>query len=170
MSLIRNDMFCTLHLRGGDVKVDFCDLITINPHHICWTVITKGSKKYATAKILRDGAVKNIYMHRLIMSHPIDVVDHIDRDGLNNRRNNLRVVTALENWTNSTAHARGKSKYKGVCWMARAKRWRASLQVRRDWKHLGTFSTEEDAARAYDAAVDRFCSEVAYRNRNEFPL
>lgn len=162
--------YCTLHFYGGDVQVDLCDLQVLDPFNTKWTIIKKGKTKYATAKIIVDGEVKNVYMHRLILGSPDGVVDHVDRNGLHNRRMNLRVVSAHANWVNSAAHLRGKSKYKGVSAVKKTGRWRAALQANRKWEQIGTFDTEEEAARAYDARAAVAFGPTAYLNREHFPL
>lgn len=162
--------YCTLHLHGGDVQVDFCDLALLDPFNTKWTVISKGKTKYATAKLVRDGEIKNIYMHRLILGSPDGVVDHIDRNGLNNRRINFRVVSAHANWVNSTPHARGASRFKGVSKVKKTGRWRATIQAHRNKEHIGTFGTEEDAARAYDKRALELFGPTAFLNSANFAL
>ncbi|MDE2103160.1 MAG: endonuclease [Patescibacteria group bacterium] len=157
--------FCTLHLFGGDVHIDLCDLMLVDPYNHKWTVIKKGNTKYAVTKILRDGKIKNIYMHRLILNEPNGVVDHIDRNGLNNRRANFRVVNSHENWVNSGPRERGKSRFKGVSPYGSNGKWRATIQVHRKWKHIGVFDTKEAAAKAYDHAALLLFGPTAYLNK-----
>lgn len=78
------------------------------------------------------------------------VIDHIDGDGLNNRRSNLRFATVAQNAHNSRPRA-GSSKYKGVWWHKFHQRWRASITHNYKKITIGHFTSEEDAARAYDA-------------------
>lgn len=91
-------------------------------------------------------AGKKLYMHRVITGCPAGlVVDHADGDGLNNRRENLRVTTAAFNAANCRAF--GRIGFRGVVQVG--KRFRARI----DDRHLGYFNTAEGAARAYDAAA-----------------
>lgn len=93
-----------------------------------------------------------LYIHRLIMQPEQGfVVDHIDRNGLNNCRANLRVVRqSVNNW-NKGAKSNAASQYKGV-WPKRGK-WCAGITHNGHPYFLGTFGTELDAAIAFDAAA-----------------
>jgi hypothetical protein len=164
------EKYCALRIGKYEVLVDFCDLAVIDPFNICWTIITKGNTRYATAKIMHEGSIKNVYMHRLILGHPPGHTDHVDRNGLNNRRINLRVGTAHQNWVNSGPRKRGKSKYKGVSWVSALGKWRATIQKDRQWQQIGIFVNEKDAARAYDNAAFNLFGPTAYLNKSEFPL
>ena len=105
-----------------------------------------------------------IFMHREIMKAPKDkVVDHINRNGLDNRRENLRLVTVAQNNMNKSS-ANGTSKFKGVYFQRDIKRWRATITVNRYKKHLGVHENEIEAARAYDAAAKKYFGEFAYLN------
>lgn len=107
------------------------------------------------------------YMHRIIMNAPSGMdVDHMDGDGLNNQRQNMRVCTRSQNIQNSRKSKRGKSEYKGVACVVRNY---FTAQINHDGKlhFLGYFSTQEDAARAYDLAALELFGENAKINFQE---
>ena len=104
---------------------------------------------YAYTKI--DG--KSIYMHRLIMNAPDDaIVDHIDGDGLNNKKNNLRLVTKSQNGMNAKKKTKTTSKFKGVSFHKRTGKWRAYGRSALTGKvyDLGYYSLEIRAAQVYN--------------------
>lgn len=94
---------------------------------------------------------KTVRMHRLILgAQPGQIVDHINGDTLDNRRANLRFVTASQNGMNQkTRKGRKTSVFKGVSGHQRVKRWEAKICVKGKTKHLGYFSTEAPAHAAY---------------------
>ncbi len=108
---------------------------------------------------------KKIYMHRYLTNPPDGlVVDHIDGNGLNNCRSNLRICSAGQNMFNKRA-GKGTSKYKGVCWDQRGRRkWQSAITCRGEYKFLGRFDNEIDAAKVYDKAAKRSFGEFAYLN------
>jgi hypothetical protein len=90
-------------------------------------------------------------MHRVIMACPEDkVVDHIDGDGLNNRRSNMRIVSRAENTCNRRITLKSTSGFKGVS--ADKGSWRAQISVGGKQRRLGHFATPEEAHAAYCAA------------------
>lgn len=102
----------------------------------------------------------NVPMHRVIASTPADLdTDHINGDGLDNRRGNLRTVTTALNARNRRRAANNTSGVKGVCWDARKGKWRA--RIRADGRcHLNRyFDTIEGASEAYAAASAAFHQE-----------
>jgi hypothetical protein len=108
---------------------------------------------------------RQISMHRVIMNVPDDMqVDHIDHDGLNNQRRNLRNCTSTENKQNSQKHINNTSGYIGVFWEKRRKKWCAKIQANNKSVFLGRFLLPEDAALAYDAAAGKYCGEFACTN------
>lgn len=87
----------------------------------------------------------NVYLHRLIVEAPEGLeVDHIDGNGLNNLRSNLRVVSHRQNMEN--IHVSKTSKYPGVYWNPAANKWQAYANRGGKSIYLGVFSREIDAA------------------------
>ncbi len=106
-----------------------------------------------------------VRMHRLILDAPADVdTDHRNHDGLDNRRENLRLCTRSENMANQRKRSDGTSKHKGVCWHKDCHKWQAQIGVNRHVINLGYFDSEAEAARAYDAAAHKHFGEFACLN------
>lgn len=105
----------------------------------------------------RNGRKTYVRMHRLILgAGPGDMVDHVNRNGLDNRRANLRLCSASQNSTNRD-YPRNEFGFRGVSRYAGRFRARVSPGPCRPARTLGYFATPEEAARAYDAAaVARF--------------
>lgn len=117
--------------------IDAADAVWAGQWNWCW------SHGYA----IRGGSIR---LHRSLlglMTGDGIRVDHIDRDRLNNRRSNLRIVTHAGNMQNLGSQKGATSAYRGVSWNARDRRWAAQLVV--DGKHywLGYFTDEREAAR-----------------------
>ena len=92
-------------------------------------------------------------MHSVIMNAPKGIqVDHIDGNGLNNQKSNLRLVTNRQNCMNR--HQITTSKYPGVTWNKRSRKWVAQAQIDGKHIHIGTFSTEKEAYEAYCKRVN----------------
>ena len=90
-------------------------------------------------------------------------VDHIDGNGLNNRKSNLRVCSHLHNSMNKTRNS-GVSKYKGVCWHKCSGKWSAYIMENGNRHHLGLFTNMRDAARVYDFWAAYFHKDFACFN------
>lgn len=108
----------------------------------------------------KNGKNELVLMHRLLMQ-PDNMVDHIDRNGLNNQKSNLRLCNMSQNAANRTLSPLNKSGYKGVFKLDEKlypkNPWKAKIGVNSKRKSLGNFSTALDAAKAYDkAAVENF--------------
>ena len=108
---------------------------------------------------------KIVSMHREIINAPEELlVDHIDRDGLNNRKSNLRLCTIAQNNRNSSPHRNAASKYKGVSWTKCCRKWRARIRPNRRTIYLGLFDDEIEAARTYDRKAEQLFGQFAYLN------
>ena len=116
-----------------------------------WCALKRGRTFYAG----RSGTRKNgkryvIHMHREILRlQPGDgEVDHINHNGLDNRRSNLRVVSHKINSRNRRKHKCNTSGYNGVVWEKKSKKWRARIDMDRKNIHLGLFNNIDDAVKA----------------------
>ncbi len=111
---------------------------------------------------------KMLLMHRLIMgvTDPKVQVDHWDTNGLNNRRLNLRIATKSQNQGNSRkTKGLHSSRFKGVCFSKNTLlHWAASITIDHKKRYLGTYATEEEAAKVYDRAAVELFGEFARLN------
>lgn len=98
------------------------------------------------------------YMHRVIADKLgfKSQVDHINRDGLDNRRSNLRDTTQKQNLENTRVWGHNTSGYKGVCWYKPYSKWRARITHYGRTIHLGYFDNIEDAVKARKAAEKKY--------------
>ena len=104
--------------------------------------------------------LKRIYMHRAILHPPTDMVsDHINGNGLDNRRSNLRAVTKAENYILRSKKLGSKSKYKGVT--TSGKKWQARIAFKGEQYYLGTYPTELGARLVYLRAAKHLHGEYA---------
>ena len=104
-------------------------------------------------------------MHQLILKAPSGFcIDHINGNGLDNRKQNLRIATQSQNLANKPFF---KGKFKGVSFSKRNKILSKPWAVKVGRKHIGYFSTEEEAAMAYDKSAIEMYGEFAWLN---FPI
>jgi hypothetical protein len=106
------------------------------------------------------GASRRVYMHREVMGvldDPDVEVDHRNRVRVDNRRENLRLVTRQQQHQNTSSHRGSTSRHRGVSWDGKRRNWRAYAMVAGKQHWLGRYPTEEEAA----AVVSRFRAENA---------
>ena len=100
------------------------------------------------------------FIHKLILNAPDKMVDHKDRNPLNNRRNNLRYATKSQNAMNSS-YVRGKSGLRGVTHNEKTRRWKASIHIKGVTHYLGYFDNVDFAIGARRQAELKYFGEFA---------
>ena len=118
--------------------------------------------------INNQGYIRNnklIFLHRFIMNYNGDnYVDHINNNPLDNRKENLRIVTPAQNAMNKKPFKNGSSKFIGVFFHKKTNKWCASITFENMKKYLGTYQNEIDAAKARDLATKKFYGEYGKLN------
>ena len=129
----------------------------------------KGDKSFYARRHIPGGRGKKerlVYIHQEITKVPKGmVVDHVNHDGMDNRRANLRAATRAQNMHNRRKRAKcGSSRYKGVSWRKGTRKWAARIGIDSKSIYLGSFEHEIEAARAYDEAAKIHHGEFACLN------
>lgn len=136
--------------KGYEAIIDTADVPLVDGVNWCATV--HHSAVYAVRTDLISGRPRRVYMHRIIIPCEGLEVDHVDWNGLNNRRNNLRAATTSQNQYNQRLAKHNTSGFKGVSWNKRREKWRAQIRAGGTRLDLGLFPTREDAHAAYAKA------------------
>lgn len=121
---------------------------------------------YAVTNAKVGGKLKTLNMSALLLNPPPGyVVDHIDRNGLNNCRSNLRIALRHQNQANhGKRNGSSTSRFKGVSWDASTSRWVAAIGHKGNMYRIGKFKDEEDAALVYNVAAQIFHGDFAVLN------
>ena len=151
--------------------VDDIDQDLANQNWIAWVHDNRPGLVYAYRSTRRPNR-KTIQMHRIILSRMLnreisskEHCDHIDGDGLNNTRSNLRLDVGNGNHYNiSKRNKNVTSKYKGVYFYNPGKCWRSAIRCDGIRHYLGQFESETDAAKAYDKKAKELHKEFARLN------
>lgn len=150
---------------GFTAWIDAADRDLVAGHH--WYALHgHNGKVYAYASVTGG----SVYMHRLIAGTPEGMeTDHVNGDGLDNRRANLRLATPSQNRANMGKPrrpdgGRHSSRFKGVAWDKSRGLWRAAITVDGRTTNLGRYVCEAEAARAYDSAAAAAWGEFAWLN------
>lgn len=103
---------------------------------------------------------KRVGLSNFIMNYyKDDIIDHINNNPLDNRKSNLRIVTVHQNSMNCSSNKNSTSKYIGVSFDKKSKKWRSHIRPNGKQIHLGTFSDEIEAAKVRDTATKKYFGE-----------
>lgn len=129
-----------------------------------WCVQPSGYTFYAmTRKPAGKYKQKTIRMHRVVMKTPDGMdTDHIDGNGLNNQKSNLRICTRSQNQFNKGKCRNNTSGYKGVSWFKPMEKWDVRITHNKKQVHIGYFDDKEDAAKAYLEASKKYHKDFVY--------
>lgn len=106
---------------------------------------------YVSLSIKTNGKWGRKDIHQLIMKTPKGMyTDHIDGNGLNNQKKNLRIVTNSQNCMNRISQKKTSSIYKGVSWHKKNNKWLSNICINKKRISIGYFDNEKDAAKAYN--------------------
>jgi len=161
--------FRKIYLGEGAYTIVDPDVYYENCQYIWF--LSEGSKTYA-ARTIKTGPEKArvSYLHKeIIKSRKGKLIDHRDNDPFNNLRTNLRQATFSQNMMNRPKiKTKTTSKYRGVCWSKRSKKWRVAIRYmqrgRAIIKHLCYTSDEIEAAHTYDMAALKYHKDFANLN------
>jgi hypothetical protein len=151
--------------QGQFALVDDEDFEELNKHK--WQANKSLHTYYAVRSFTVSKKIRiNIKMHRQILGITDSKIkcDHIDFNGLNNQRYNLREATHLENMLNRKSKINSSSNYKGVYWRKDNKIWGAKINLKGNQIHLGFFLDEIEAAKTYDKKAKELFGQFAYLN------
>lgn len=151
--------------KGFVAVVDDCDFDALSQWK--WhAMVDRSGHVYAGRNTKPSGRV---LMHRAIMAAmPDQVVDHKDRNPLNNRRANLRLCSRGQNRSNSVPSS--ACALKGVTWIKRDKRWIAQITYNKIKRTIGYFDNPIDAAKAYDKIAVQLHGQFALTNQSLYLL
>ena len=151
--------------QGKFAQIDEEDFGLVSRFKWCARRSSSGRTYYALHNVCKDGVTRTLLMHRVILGLPDSFEgDHIDGDGLNNTRVNLRVATTSQNHCNSGKRSHNTSGYKGVSWEKSRGLWAAEARMDGRRIRCGRFATAEEAARAYDRAARELQGDFARLN------
>ena len=149
----KENMICT-NSRGVSIQVSEADAakFMIQDRQGNWK-FSLNSRGYPCVSYALPGESRKCYLlHRLLMDAPPEKqIDHVNRDRLDNRRENLRLCTRSQN--NQNRAPRGESRFIGVSFDKRTGKWMAQCRFSGQRKTIGRFASEIDAAKAHDAFV-----------------
>lgn len=162
LEIVRFNMKEIVCTYGGIALVDDEDYGKVKDLH--WNDYNHGYPRTFSRK--GSGPLTSQCMHNIIFPPKKGfVIDHINGNKLDNRKQNLRYATHNGNSQNRLPHANNTSGFKGVVWHKRDKKFQASIKLNSKRIYLGYFNTAEAAARAYNEAAIKYHGEFASLNK-----
>mgnify|MGYP003504821894 FL=1 len=151
--------------RGHTAVIDAADVHLVCGRNWFSSIRLRADKTVRTVYAMgntprREGGPMRLMLHRVIAGTPDGVeVDHRDGDGLNNRRENLRMATRAQNTRNRSLQSNNTSGVKGVRFDATRNKWRAYIRVCGVLKYIGSYEALDEASEAYAEASARLHGE-----------
>lgn len=143
--------------RGYEAVIDAADVSLVEGWN--WCALVRPKSVYAM-RFSEGAEKKTILLHRVIAGTPEGMdTDHIDGNGLNNRRSNVRVATKGQNMHNQRLSSANTSGVKGVSWVKRRQKWQAQICANGKRVGLGYYDTIADAGQAYADASAKMHGE-----------
>lgn len=157
----------TIPLTQGKIAIiDDCDFDAVSRHY--WFARKTGAIYYACRFEMIAGKPKTFYMHReILQANKGEWVDHKNGEGLDNRRENIRKCSIVENCRSFRRLRQGKPQFRGVT--MKRKLFRARITVNKREISLGSFRSAEEAALAYDIAAVKYFGRFAHLNLAHTP-
>jgi len=164
--IIENNYAFVPLTRNQFAVIDLIDFKEISKHN--WQARwNPTSKTYYAVTTINN---KTVRLHRFILK-PFNLkfdIDHLDHNGLNCRRNNLRICSRTQNLGNQRLHSKKtSSRFKGVCFDKRRSKWMAYINAYNNRIYLGYYNDEKHAACAYNVKAQELFGEFAYLNKVE---
>lgn len=150
---------------GKTAIVDDADYERLSKYN--WCVYKHRNTFYAARRAMVGGRSSHLKMHREILGLSTgdgQLVDHKNRNGIDNRRENLRIVTPSLNSYNRKKAINNTSGYRGVSWNKGVCKWVSIFTKDKKHKHIGCFKNAVEAAKEYDIAVLKYRGEDAILN------
>jgi hypothetical protein len=151
--------------RGKYAIVDAEDFERLNRYK--WHCTYYGYAKRAEYKKFEKGRRQiETYMHKMVCPAPKGmIVDHINRNSLDNRKVNLRAATQKQNvWNRKFIRKTGKTRYNGIRWDKNREKWQVRLMINGRRESFGYYADEIEAAKAYDRVAKKYRGEYAFLN------
>ena len=157
--IIKEDFGIIPLTRGSQSIIDLEDIEFCGKWN--WSLMTSGCSYVKRNRLISDGTGPGaILLHRVLLGAPLGmVVDHINGNGLDNRRGNLRLASQAQNIRNSHKRSDNTSGYKGVFWDNFTGKWMAAIGFEGKFHNLGRYDSPEQAKLIYDAAAKRMFGE-----------
>ena len=152
-----------IECHGKIVKIDGTDYELFCSHN--WYLFKGRNTDYLCTNIRVDGKRRTAYLHRILLGCAKgECIDHIDGNGLNNQRDNLRACSRSENQCNQIKNKNTSSIYKGVSWNRNKQRWECYINKNHKRVHIGKFKSEIEAAIKWDEQAKILHGEFARLN------
>lgn len=146
--------------KGLFATVDASDFLQLSKWK--WYANNIGHKTYA-CRTVKKGGRQTLYMHKEIIGTPVGLVtDHINGNGLDNRRSNLRVCSRRENLLNRGEQTNNSSGISGVSFEKKSQKWESYLHHYGKKISLGRYSEKEEAVKARTEGIKKWYNDFAY--------